>query len=184
MGSDRNRAGQPPRGPAKGTLMRYLLPVLLIAIPLISYVVWYRLTKAKTGPRRGRGPAGLAGRALDVDRGGDRWLPSALVFVSLAVFRPDDTGRDLCALRSIERWRGRAGISSKKMTEQPTQERCGCPKCPARRRYARSVVAALTARGAEVRFVGGCVRDVMSGEADGRCRPRDARPAGGGDRTG
>lgn len=51
------------------------------------------------------------------------------------------------------------------MTEQPTGTlRLPDALCDD---AARSVVAALTARGAEVRFVGGCVRDVMSGEAMG-----------------
>lgn len=55
--------------------------------------------------------------------------------------------------------------TSKTMTEQPT----GTLPLPdvLCDDAARSVVAALTARGAEVRFVGGCVRDAMSGEAMG-----------------
>lgn len=32
--------------------MRYLLPVLLVAVPLISYVVWYRLARDAARRRR------------------------------------------------------------------------------------------------------------------------------------
>ena len=32
--------------------MRYLLPVLLVAVPLISYVVWYRLARDAALRRR------------------------------------------------------------------------------------------------------------------------------------
>ncbi len=28
-------------------MMRYLLPVILIAVPLISYIIWYRLAREK-----------------------------------------------------------------------------------------------------------------------------------------
>ena len=71
--------------------MRYLLPVLLIAIPLISYVVWYRLTKAKLAHEEAR----------DLPAWQDApwtWIVVGTVaaislgFVSLAVFRPDDSG--------------------------------------------------------------------------------------------
>jgi hypothetical protein len=70
--------------------MRYLLPVLLIAIPLISYWIWYRLAKAK----------------LEHEKTGDlpawqdapwTWIvvgtlaAVSLGFVALALVGPDDT---------------------------------------------------------------------------------------------
>jgi poly(A) polymerase len=56
-------------------------------------------------------------------------------------------------------------VTSKNMTDQPS----GTLPLPEilRDDTARSVVAALTAAGAEVRFVGGCVRDVLSGATMG-----------------
>lgn len=56
-------------------------------------------------------------------------------------------------------------VISKNMTDQPS----GTLPLPEMLRddATQSVVAALTAQGAEVRFVGGCVRDVMSGETMG-----------------
>jgi hypothetical protein len=69
--------------------MRYLLPVLLIAIPLISYIVWYRLTKAKMAHEEaGDLPAWQDAPWTWIVVG--TMAAISLGLVSLAVFRTDE----------------------------------------------------------------------------------------------
>ncbi len=69
--------------------MRYLFPVLLITIPLISYVIWYRLTKTKMArEEQGELPAWQDAPWTWIVAGTLAVISMALV--SLTLFRADD----------------------------------------------------------------------------------------------